>query len=566
MSLRIKTRFLLANSAILFLVGLLLLLSMLLLQNHRGLERSQEVRYQSYLLAEELRRSSDELTRTARTYVVTGDPRYEAEYWHILDVRNGKTARPDGRQVPLRELMRELGFSHAEFAKLKEAEDNSNALVKTETTAFHAMKGLFADGRGEFTRKGSAQPEFARRIMHDAKYHADKELIMRPISEFERMLDARTGATVAAFERRSYNYILATGLIVAVLVMITVASYLVVQRPLLRSIREVSEELAELAEGEADLSRRLHYSRPDEIGDLVGAFNRLMKKLGQLIGQVRQSGIQVNTSAVEIAATAKQQQATANQVAATTAQIGSTAKEISTTSKELVKTMNEVNVVAEEAAGLASSGQGELARMQERMKQIMEAAGLINAKLQVMDEKASSINNIVTTISKVADQTNLLSLNAAIEAEKAADFGRGFAVVATEIRRLANQTAVATYDIERLIKGMQSAVSEGVTGMGKFAEEVRRGVGEVTQVSAQLAQIIRQVQALTPRFEVVNKGMQSQAVGAEQISGALLQLSDSTQQTVESLQQSNLAIEQLNSVAGSLLDGISRFKVDGSVG
>src|SRR5204862_4404703 len=195
-----------------------------------------------------------------------------------------------------------------------------------------------------------------------------------------------------------------------------------------------------------------------------------------------------------------------------------TSKEISATSKELVKTMTEVATVAEQTAGLASSGQVGLSRMEETMPQVMEAAGSINAKLAILNEKAGNINQVVTTITKVADQTNLLSLNAAIEAEKAGEYGRGFAVVATEIRRLADQTAVATYDIEQMVKEMQSAVSAGVMGMDKFSEEVRRGIAEVQQVSTQLLQIIQHVQDLTPRFETVSDGMQSQSTGASQIS------------------------------------------------
>ena len=144
----------------------------------------------------------------------------------------------------------------------------------------------------------------------------------------------------------------------------------------------------------------------------------------------------------------------------------------------------------------------------------------------------------MTTITKVADQTNLLSLNAAIEAEKAGEYGRGFAVVATEIRRLADQTAVATYDIDQMVKEIQSAVAAGVMGMDKFSEEVRRGMQEVQQVGGQLSQIIQQVQALAPRVESVNEGMQAQTTGAEQITEALMQLSEAAQQTVESLRQS----------------------------
>jgi len=167
----------------------------------------------------------------------------------------------------------------------------------------------------------------------------------------------------------------------------------------------------------------------------------------------------------------------------------------------------------------------------------------------------------VTTITKVADQTNLLSLNAAIEAKKAGEYGRGFTVVATEIRRLADQTAVATHDIEQMVREIQSAVSAGVMGMDKFSEEVRRGMQEIQQVGGQLSQIIHQVQTLVPRFEAVNEGMQAQATGAEQISDALVQLSEATQLTVESLRQSNLATEQLGSVSNGLRDSISRFRL-----
>jgi methyl-accepting chemotaxis protein WspA len=303
--------------------------------------------------------------------------------------------------------------------------------------------------------------------------------------------------------------------------------------------------------------------KPQSEKDVVGnALGTMVQKLSSLIGQVQKSGIQVNTSVTEIAATAKQQQATATEIFSTTTEIGATSKEISATAKELVKTMKSVTEVAEETATLAGSGQSGLTRMEATMRQIMEASGSINTRLAVLNEKAGNINTVVTTITKVADQTNLLSLNAAIEAEKAGEYGRGFAVVATEIRRLADQTAAATSDIEQMVTEMQSAVSAGVMGMDKFSEEVRRGVEVVGQVSTQLTQIIQQVQTLTPNFETVNEGMQSQSLGAQQISDALAQLGEAAQQTVESLRQSNFAIEQLNEATSGLQSGVSRFKLE----
>ena len=133
--------------------------------------------------------------------------------------------------------------------------------------------------------------------------------------------------------------------------------------------------------------------------------------------------------------------------------------------------------------------------------------------------------------------------------------------MATEIRRLADQTAVATYDIEQMVKEIQSAVAAGVMGMDKFSEEVRRGMHEVQEVGGQLSQIIQQVQALAPRCEAVNEGMQAQSTGAEQITQALAQLSEAAQQTVDSLRQSNRAIDGLNTVATGMRDGVARFNV-----
>lgn len=334
-----------------------------------------------------------------------------------------------------------------------------------------------------------------------------------------------------------------------------------------RSLHEsIQTPLAELVSAMnrmrlGDFTVRLKAHRGDEFGELAEGLNRTCDELGALVGQVQKAGIQVNTSLTEISATAREQQATANEIAATTTEIGATAKEIAATSTELQRTVNEVAKVADQTAVLANSGQGGLARMEQTIRQIMDAGSAITSKLDVLNEKAANINQVVATITKVADQTNLLSLNAAIEAEKAGEYGRGFAVVATEIRRLADQTAVATYDIEQTVKEMQSAVAAGVMGMDKFSDEVRRGVAEVQQVGGQLGEIIHQVQTLTPRFDLVSEGMQAQTTGARQTSEALSQLGEAGQQIAEAAHQSNAAIEQLTQAVERLRDGIAKFKL-----
>ncbi|MEH2125496.1 MAG: methyl-accepting chemotaxis protein [Nostoc sp.] len=299
----------------------------------------------------------------------------------------------------------------------------------------------------------------------------------------------------------------------------------------------------------------------DEMNRLLTAFQRMTQNLNTLIRQVQHSGIQVTTSATQIAVSGKQLEGTLTEQVASTNEVAAATKEISATSRELVSAMEQVAAISQITTTAANDSQKDIVRMEITMRQLAEATNAIAARLGVISEKANSINTIVVTITKVADQTNLLSLNAAIEAEKAGEYGLGFAVVAREIRRLADQTAVATLDIEQMVKQMQSSVSTGVMEMDKFAAEVGRNIEDVASISTQVGQIIQQVQDLNPRFEFVNQGMETQSVGAQQISEAMVQLSSTSVQTTDSLREINHAIAQLNQVAQGLRQEIARFQV-----
>lgn len=282
----------------------------------------------------------------------------------------------------------------------------------------------------------------------------------------------------------------------------------------------------------------------------------LVTHLTSVIDQVSKAGIQVKSAATSIAAAAKQQETSVGDQAASAAEITATARQISATARELVETMDGVATDADDTAKLAGDGQDSLGEMQTAMNRILSTCDSIVSKLAILNEKASKISTVVTTISKVADQTNLLSLNAAIEAEKAGEHGRGFAVVATEIRRLADQTAVATLDIEQTITEMQSAVSVGVMSMDKFADEIRTGDRTMVQVTGQLGQIMGQVQSMNDHFLHVNRGMQLQAEGAEQITDSIRNLSDSAQETVLALRDFSAIVTQLNNATERLQESV----------
>jgi methyl-accepting chemotaxis protein WspA len=299
----------------------------------------------------------------------------------------------------------------------------------------------------------------------------------------------------------------------------------------------------------------------DETGELLSAFQAMTGNLDSLIGQVHRSGIQVTTSATEISASARELESTVAQQAASTTQVTATSREISATADDLAQTMDKVNVSLNDTIGMAESGRKDLTQMEGAMRELVKATSSISSKLSVINDRANKISHVVTTINKISDQTNLLSLNAAIEAEKAGEFGRGFSVVAREISRLADQTAIATQDIERVVAEMQSSVATGVMEMEKFADEVRRGVETVALQSGQLTRIIDQVRLHGPQFTIVKDGMYGQSQGAQQISDAMGHLSLAAQQTKDSLHEFKLATEQLNEAIAGLQSEVSRFRI-----
>lgn len=351
-------------------------------------------------------------------------------------------------------------------------------------------------------------------------------------------------------------------------ILITALVLLMLSRSITRTIADLASVAGLITRGRIAEARQTivkinRVRRPprDETGQLWHSMSAMADSLNSLVGQVQQSSVQLVSTATEIETAAREQESVIANFGASTTQVVTAAKQISATSQELSQTMETVKNVAEGTATLADTGRAGLTGMESSIRQLVKAAASISDKLATINAKAGTINGVVTTITKVADQTNLLSLNAAIEAEKAGKYGQGFAVVAQEIRRLADQTAVATLDIERMVKEMQSAVAAGVMEMDKFSGEVGRGTQAMETISRPLAGIIAQVKDLAPKFETVNDGMHAQSQGAQQISQALTQASQGAVKTAESLRQFNEATAQLRNSAQRLQAEVAEFKV-----
>ncbi|MFH7321625.1 methyl-accepting chemotaxis protein [Desulfurivibrio sp. D14AmB] len=332
---------------------------------------------------------------------------------------------------------------------------------------------------------------------------------------------------------------------------------------LIRNINEpfvkFKEVLSHVMQG--DLTKRLDYDRNDEFKVLSDGFNQMADYIRDLVSRIQQAGIQVTGSINEIAAAVRQQEATSNEHASTTSEIAASTTEIAATAANLQQTMKKVNSLTQNSAYAAEEGHAGLSSIKQTMGNMEEATKAIVHKLSVLNEKAGNIAGVVKTINKIADQTNLLSLNAAIEAEKAGEYGAGFAVVATEIRRLADQTAVATFDIEQIVKEVQSAVAAGVMGIDKFAEDVRASAKEIRSSGEQLSGVIEQVQVLRPQIGAVNEGIEAQALGARQINEAISQMNEVAQQAAETITQTSSSINMLQQAAAGLQQAVSSFKI-----
>lgn len=352
---------------------------------------------------------------------------------------------------------------------------------------------------------------------------------------------------------------MSAGVALAGLVLIVGIMFMPV-RSLARRVDAAASAAKQVAAG--DLTRPASGSTcPDETGDLLRALDSMTADLNSLVGQVRGASVELSTTAAELSATSRQQDEVVASFGASSAEIAAAVREINTTSQELSREMEHVNEVATATARLAQDGRVQLESMEGAMQSLDKATAGVADRLAAINEKAVNIGGVVTTITKVAEQTNLLSVNAAIEAEKAGEYGRGFLVVAREIRRLADQTGQATLDIERMVKEMQGAVSSGVMEMDRFSDQVRRNVTDVRTIGRSMTDIIGSVDETSRSFGTVREGMRSQAAGAGQISEAMASLSSNAKATADAVREFGRAAEDLQRSIGTLRAAIAAFQL-----
>ncbi len=380
-------------------------------------------------------------------------------------------------------------------------------------------------------------------------------------NQIEKEATAHTAQIDKGFDEASARlkqHVLLTGAMVNLVILLVALGFGIwFSHNISKPVLQLRDRVDSMASG--DFSAGFVPRGSTEQRQLAAAFNEMKSHFQSLLLEVKRSVISLISTATEISATALQQQDNVNGLGASTNQVVAASQQISSTSKELVYTMGQVADSAGATADLAGTGRDDLMRMDSTMKELLDASISISDKLVIINERTENINLITSTIQKVAEKTNLLSLNAAIEAEKAGEYGKGFSVVAREIRRLADQTAVATMDIGAMIKEMYNSVSSGVMEMEKFMSQVRNGASDVQGIINKMELIIEKVQQLTPRFEEVESQIRMQSEGAGQISTAMADLNNTAFKTSDSIADFEKTTRQLKQAAANLQQELKYF-------
>lgn len=316
--MRIKTAITALISLQLLLVVALIGVAITLHQTQKYAEEAVDRRIYSYQLASELRQSSDDLTRFARTYVTTGVSKYERYFREILAIRNGDIPRPvgyegvywdlvaagidnnwvDGASKSLRSRMLEIGFTNEEFDKLSLAQNRSDTLVRLEDVAMNAVKGRFDDGTGTFQIEGEPDRRRAIELMHGEIYHQAKGSIMAPIGEFMTMIADRTLAEVASFHSWERRLAIIDIAIACLLLLSTFVSVILLRQRVLAPIEVMASTAKRVSDG--DMSARANVSGASEIANFSRTFDHMVDSVSSHLKEVEKGRQKLTSQTLEL--------------------------------------------------------------------------------------------------------------------------------------------------------------------------------------------------------------------------------------------------------------------------
>lgn len=572
------------------------------------LKQAYEQKYRSFLLANELRQSSDNLTKMVRTFVATRDERYVEVYNDIVDIRAGKKPRPEnyegiywepilagqsapsakGQTVALLDMMKQAGFTEEELALLARSGELSQNLVKTEEVAIEAARGKLTPEILGRLRAGETPQALAVRLVNDANYEREKAKIMEPIGSFLSMMGARTQSAVESAASREQNCILMVLANVLLLAIGVVFAYFYVRLKISNPLQQIVAAIAKRRDGTYRMTD-VQVDVRNDVGVLATSLNAILGQMRGFVRTVSDSMGQLTASSQELTSSSENTvQAAAKvsesiDVAAKGA--GEQLKAVDSSLQvigEMTENIRSFSVIArqinEESLAVAQkAGEGD-----DRAEQAVDKIACLRdtvestaEQMRRLGERSAEIGKIVDAIASIAAQTNLLALNAAIEAARAGEHGKGFAVVAEEVRKLAEESQVEAKEIAGLIAAIQQDTKAALDAVTAGTSEVRDGAEAVAQVGAMFAEIDKTVTAIAERIsgaqstiERLSEGSEHLAATSGEINAVSRKIADQTGGVSAAAQQQSAAMQEiaseskmLSQMAEKLQEGVRQFDI-----
>ena len=355
---------------------------------------------------------------------------------------------------------------------------------------------------------------------------------------------------------------LQTALMISTLLILLICAVgLMVSTTIVTNLYQAIHLTQDIAEGEGDLRKRLDIASKDELGELAKWINTFIEKLHHIIGQTAEATQQVASASSELSATAEQIAAGTEQTSTQADTVASATEQMSATAQEIAQNCTDAVQTADMTTTAIDNGQDVVQQSISGMDQIASRMQQSTKTITALRTSAEKIGEISHVIDDIASQTNLLALNAAIEAARAGEQGRGFAVVADEVRKLAESTAQSTQEITGMIKRIQTETQSAAALMAEGVGEVEAGSSLAAQAGDALQTIAHQVTQVTDMIRMVATAAEQQTATTEDIAQNIQQVAEVTNQSSQGAQQSAQAAAGLTMLSTQLQKLVGQFQL-----